>query len=133
MKQKLIIALLTAGLICTNANGIGAKDPYRDAKVGKVIVREDYTYKQLVKRKEKAQILVEEIYGTCINGKRDGRTVDGYYISYKQERGIYKGKDVPIRKGDKVKTVCIYSPYSDYEDDIIARFDFIISRKGDGK
>ena len=130
MKQKLITIILTAS-ICFGANAVTTqtKDPYRETKVGTIKVEENFSNRQLTHRMEKAQILVEEIYGTCIDSKRNGRTVDGYYISYRPERGIWKGKDVPIRKGDKVKTVLIYSPYTDWEDDVIARFDFIISRK----
>lgn len=47
------------------------------------------------------------------------------YISYKGVKGI--------RKGDVVLTICIYNPGTNYEDDIVERFDYIIDRKGGKK
>lgn len=127
MKHKIIITLLTAGLLFNNATGITAKDPYRSAKVGTVTVKEydDITTRQLTTRKKKGNVIIAVEYGTCINNKGDGRTPDGYYIRY--TKALKNGKLVKVRKGDKIKTLLFFDPYGSGEDDIEMRADYIIN------
>lgn len=80
----------------------------------KVVKSENLTYKKIVNRNNK-YILVEKINGKCINKKGDGKTTDGYYISYKSVKNH--------KKGGKYTTYCIYDN-NRYEDDIIARIDY---------
>ena len=51
--------------------------------------------------------------GTVLNPPVDG----GYYISYASVA------DAEI--GDTIITYCVYNPYSNYDDDVIERWDFI--------
>ena len=51
--------------------------------------------------------------GIVLNPPEDG----GYYISYASV------EDAEI--GDKIITYCVYNPFSNYDDDVIERWDFI--------
>lgn len=80
----------------------------------RIIKSEKLNYEKLYGRYNKF-ILVEKVRGKCINRNGDGKTSDGYYISYKGVRGH--------RKGRKYTTYCIYAN-NQAEDDIIARVDY---------
>lgn len=80
----------------------------------KVISSEKLTAKQITNRKNR-YILVEKMNGTCINTRGDGRTSDGYYISYKSVKCH--------KKGAKYTTYLVYGN-SSAEDDITYRADY---------
>lgn len=133
MKKKLFIILFITLMFATEANGIS---PYRFYKhlIKKESIAtirtynaEDLTYDILANRN--GDIIIEKMIGTVTNRKGDGRLMgvgNKYnYISYKGVKGI--------RKGDTVLTVVIYNPSTNYEDDIVERFDYIIDRKGKKK
>ena len=80
----------------------------------KVIKSENLNYNKAVGRYNK-YILVEKINGKVVNKNLDGKTADGYYISYKGVKGA--------KKGNKYTTYCIYDN-SEYVDDIIGRIDY---------
>ena len=79
----------------------------------KVINSKKLTTNKITRRAGK-YILIEKINGKCINKRGDGRTADGYYISYKRVKGH--------RKGAKYTTYLIYADNA-IEDDITARID----------
>lgn len=84
---------------------------------------ENLTYEILANRGD--DIIIEKILGTVVNNKKDGKLLNpadpNYdYISYKGVKNAHKG--------DIILTVCVYQPNSKYEDDIVARFDFILSK-----
>ena len=60
-------------------------------------------------------IYIEVITGVVIDNNKNGRSSDGYYISYKRTKGA--------RKGYRYHTYAIYNPYTTYTDDVIDRFD----------
>ena len=65
---------------------------------------------------------IERIVGRVTDNKKNGKVLNppkdgGYYISYKSVKGA--------RKGDLIVTYCVYNPYSNYDDDVIERWDFI--------
>lgn len=133
MKKKFVtLILFVMMLTATEANGIS---PYRFYK--KLVRKEsigtvrEYDAENLtgdILRDRNGDIIIEKMIGTVINRKGDGRLmgVGKYnYISYKGVKGI--------RKGDVVLTVVIYNPGTNYEDDIVERFDYIIDRKGKKK
>lgn len=77
------------------------------------------------------RIIVEKIIGEVTNDKLDGEILNcnvddggytnkdgGNYISYKRVDGA--------KKGDKILTYYIYSPFSNEQDDVLTRLDFII-------
>ena len=72
------------------------------------------TAKTLETRKNRC-IVVEVIDGKCINGKGDGKTSDGHYISYKRVKGH--------KRGAKYTTYCVYGN-NNYIDDVVIRADF---------
>ena len=80
----------------------------------KVVESSKLTEHRLTGRYNK-YILVERIKGKCINNSGDGRTSDGYYISYKRVKGHKAGR--------KYTTYAIYDN-SRYVDDIIGRCDY---------
>ena len=84
----------------------------------KFISTQKLTYNQLISRKKSNILYVELIIGKQIDKKGNGRILNtdpNYnYISYRKE---------PFNKGDKIRTYCIYNPYTDWEDDISERFD----------
>lgn len=74
-------------------------------------------------RNRNGNIIIEECIGVVTNAEGDGKILNCYdseynYISYK---GIDKAN-----VGDKILTYLIYNPETDYIDDIIYRFDYII-------
>ena len=72
----------------------------------------------------KGTIIVEAVIGKCIDGKTGAGVVIGKeeeyynYISYKDVKGV--------KTNDVVCTYLMYNPDSNYEDDIIERYDFIV-------
>lgn len=69
------------------------------------------------------KIIVEKVIGTVENYKLDGKILNchaysGNYISYKRVDGA--------EKGDKIVTYFIYNPFTNVEDDVMTRLDFII-------
>lgn len=77
------------------------------------------------------EIIVEKIIGEVTNDKLDGKILNcnvddggytnkdgGNYINYKRVDGA--------KKGDKILTYYIYSPFSNEQDDVLTRLDFII-------
>lgn len=66
-------------------------------------------------------ILIEEVIGVVTSAEGDGHALnyDGnYYINYSRVPGA--------EVGTVVLSYFIYNPDTDYEDDIIARYDYII-------
>ena len=77
------------------------------------------------------KIIVEKIIGEVTSHKLDGEILNcnaddggytnkdgGNYISYKRVEGA--------KEGDKVLTYFVYSPFSNEQDDVMTRLDFII-------
>lgn len=133
MKKKLVtLILFVMMLTATEANGIS---PYRFYK--KLIRKEsigtvrEYDAEDLtgdILRDRNGDIIIEKMIGTVVDKKGNGKLygMGKYnYISYKGVKGI--------RKGDTILTICIYNPGTNYEDDIVERFDYIIDHKGKEK
>lgn len=77
------------------------------------------------------KVIVEKIVGKVINDRLDGEILNcdieegGYtnkdgenYISYQRVDGA--------KKGDKILTYYIYNPFTNEQDDVMTRLDFII-------
>lgn len=84
----------------------------------KVVPERKLTEKMLLRRKGK-MLYIERIVGKVINNRLDGRTSEGYYISYKSLCG-------KVVKGDVIVTYCIYNPFTRWIDDIDERYDIIL-------
>ena len=81
----------------------------------KVVKSEKLTAHVLEHRKGN-YILVEVVKGKCIDNAGNGKTSDGYYISYKRVKGH--------KKGAMYTTYCVYAN-NNYIDDVAVRADII--------
>lgn len=69
------------------------------------------------------KIIVEKIVGEVTNYKLDGKILNckadnGNYINYERVDGA--------KEGDKILTYYIYNPFTNEQDDVLTRMDFII-------
>ena len=94
------------------------------APITKVIDCDKLTEKMLTHRSSKKRhiMYIERIVGRVTDNKKNGKVLNppkngGYYISYRSVKNA--------RKGDLVITYCVYNPFSNYDDDVIERCDFI--------
>ncbi len=72
------------------------------------------------------KIIIEQCIGIVENENGDGRILncadpDYSYISYRSVEDI--------QKGDIILTYCIYNPDTNFVDDVMARFDYVIDRE----
>lgn len=100
-----------------------------DINTLKIYDTNDLTPQVMANRNGK--IIVEKIVGRVTNDKLDGEILNcnaeeggytnkdgGNYISYERVEGA--------KKGDKILTYYIYSPFTNEQDDVLTRLDFII-------
>ena len=104
IKKVITIALASMSIIGNAYTPVQAKT-LNNAPVAKVIDCDDLTENMLIHRSNKN--------GKVLNPPKNG----GYYISYASVKGA--------RKGDLIITYCVYNPYSNWDDDVIERWDFI--------
>lgn len=87
----------------------------------RVIESDDLTFDMLCNRN--GDIIIEKVMGTVVDDEGNGKVLNCRnpeydYISYK----CVENANV----GDTILTYFVYNPYTDFEDDIILRFDYII-------
>lgn len=92
------------------------------APITKVIDCNDLTEEMLITRADHNIMYIERIIGKVTDNEKNGTVLNppvdgGYYISYASV------DDAEI--GDTIITYCVYNPYSNYDDDVIERWDFI--------
>ncbi len=92
-----------------------------DLDVVKVYDTDELTNEMLENRD--GEIIVEKTIGIVLNDEGDGEilnTSDDYYnyINYSRVENA--------KEGDIILTYCIYNPDTNYIDDILLRFDYII-------
>lgn len=80
------------------------------------------TYNKITHRKN--QVLIERCIGKVKNKKKDGKLLNGNsdygtYISY---------KNIKCKKGDIIVSYFLWNPENNAEDDVIARWDFVIKK-----
>lgn len=127
-KPIIILALCTAlsmPIIMLRDSTSSQMDYYKYAdSLGliEIIDSNDLTLSMLQNRNGK--LVIERVIGVVTDaetGKGNVLFNSNYYISY---------ADVPdIANGNVICTYLIYNPDTNYEDDIIARFDYIIDNK----
>ncbi len=76
-----------------------------------------YTKRQ---RKGKSYVLIEKVYGICLDNKGNGIGNDGCYISYQRIKGVHKGS--------RVLTYLVWSPKNNTIDDIVYRYDVVLKK-----
>ena len=128
IKKALIVTLASISIIgnvtSAPAQAITFPDVAKTAPITRVIDCDKLTEKMLTHRisKKRHIMYIERIIGKVTDNKKNGKIINppkngGYYISYKSVKGA--------RKGDLIITYCVYNPYSNYDDDVIERWDFI--------
>lgn len=126
LKKALVVTLATVSIIgnVTSApvNATEYTKAVKAAPITKVIDCNDLTEEMLTTRADHNIMYIERIYGIVTDNKKNGKVLNppadgGYYISYKSVKGS--------RKGDVIVTYCVYNPYTNWDDDVIERWDFI--------
>ncbi len=86
----------------------------------KAIDSSKLTYKMITNRKNR--VILERCIGKVKNKNKDGKvlnTNEGNYISY---------KGVKCKKGDIIVSYLLWNPENDRNDDVVARWDFVIKK-----
>ena len=127
LKKALVVTLATVSII-GNVTSAPVQASYTDvaknAPITRVIDCDKLTEKMLTHRSSKKHhiMYIERIVGCVTDNEKNGKVLNppvdgGYYISYASV------DDAEI--GDTIITYCVYNPYSNYDDDVIERWDFI--------
>lgn len=126
IKKVLLATLATLTVIgSTTSAPVQATEYTESAKatpIVQVVDCNDLTEEMLTTRAERNVMYIERIIGKVTDNEKNGTVLNppvdgGYYISYASVKGA--------RKGDIIVTYCVYNPYSNYDDDVIERWDFI--------
>lgn len=137
MKKAIAIMVIVSVLIGASAiTSYGASDGfsykasksitrfyYKGKCVGKIktskrlnvkIVKSEKLTANTLEHRKNNYVVVEVIKGKCLNGKGDGKTANGDYISYSRVKGH--------KRGIKYTTYCVYANNNSI-DDVAFRFD----------
>lgn len=126
LKKALVVTLASISIIgnTTSApvNATEYSEAVKAAPMVKVIDCNDLTEEMLTTRTEHRIMYIERIIGKVTDNEKNGIVLNppedgGYYISYASV------EDAEI--GDTIITYCVYNPFSNYDDDVIERWDFI--------
>lgn len=125
--KKVLLATLATLTVIGNTTSAPVQatecsETVKAAPMVKVIDCNDLTEEMLTTRKEKNIMHIERIIGKVTDNEKNGTVLNppvdgGYYISYASV------DDAEI--GDTIITYCVYNPFSNYDDDVIERWDFI--------
>ena len=125
--KKVLLATLATLTVIGNTTSVPVQatecsEAVKAAPITKIIDCNDLTEEMLTTRKENSIMYIERIIGIVTDNKKNGKVLNppvdgGYYISYASV------DDAEI--GDTIITYCVYNPYTNYDDDIIERWDFI--------
>lgn len=139
--KKMVLGALTGLLVAVSAVQVGAAETnFYDGESGTLAFYEaltenledcqieivdcaDLTAEMLTNRNGK--IIIEKIIGEVVSDDLDGEIWNvpensGDYISYRSVDGA--------EYGDMILTYCVYNPDTNFEDDILMRFDYIIDK-----
>lgn len=125
IKKALIVTLTLTVIGNTTSAPVNAteySEAVKAAPMVKVIDCNDLTEEMLTTRTEHRIMYIERIIGKVTDNAKNGTVLNppvdgGYYISYASV------EDAEI--GDTIITYCVYNPFSNYDDDVIERWDFI--------
>lgn len=125
--KKVLLATLATLTVIGNTTSAPVQartfpDVAKNAPITKVIDCNDLTEEMLTTRADHNIMYIERIIGKVTDNEKNGKVLNppvdgGYYISYASVKGA--------RKGDLIITYCVYNPFSNYDDDVIERWDFI--------
>ena len=125
--RKVLLATLATLTVIGNVKSAPVQatecsEAVKAAPITKVIDCNDLTEEMLTTRTDNNVMYIERIIGKVTDNKKNGKVLNppddgGYYISYASVKGA--------RKGDVIVTYCVYNPYTNWDDDVIERWDFI--------
>lgn len=125
--KKVLLATLATLTVIGNTTSAPIQatecsEAVKAAPIIKVIDCNDLTEEMLTTRADHNVMYIERIIGKVTDNEKNGTVLNppedgGYYISYASVKGA--------RKGDIIVTYCVYNPFSNYDDDVIERWDFI--------
>ena len=126
LKKALVVTLasisIIGNIINTPVQATECSEAVKAAPMVKVIDCNDLTEEMLTTRADHNIMYIERIVGCVTDNEKNGKVLNppvdgGYYISYASV------DDAEI--GDTIITYCVYNPYSNWDDDVIERWDFI--------
>lgn len=126
IKKVLLATLVTLTVIGNTTSAPVQATEYTESVKATPIVQvvdcNDLTEEMLTTRAERNVMYIERIIGKVTDNEKNGTVLNppvdgGYYISYASVA------DAEI--GDVIITYCVYNPFSNYDDDVIERWDFI--------
>lgn len=125
--KKVLLATLATLTVIGNTTSAPVQatecsEAVKAAPMVKVINCNDLTEEMLITRADHNVMYIKRIIGKVTDNEKNGKVLNppvdgGYYISYASV------DDAEI--GDTIITYCVYNPYSNYDDDVIERWDFI--------
>lgn len=149
MKSKMALCLLTGIIIGSSLSNVqtdkiiqaenkaeyyNSQTEFYDNMIENVSIMEIYDTSEItpeIMANRNGKIIVEKIIGKVTSHKLDGQILNcdvdnggytnkdgGNYISYERVDGA--------KEGDKIVTYYIYSPFTNEQDDVMARLDFIL-------
>lgn len=126
LKKVITITLATLTVIGNTTSApvqaTECSEAVKAAPMVKVIDCNDLTEEMLTTRADHNIMYIERIIGRVTDNEKNGTVLNppkdgGYYISYASVKNA--------RKGDIIVTYCVYNPYTNWDDDVIERWDFI--------
>lgn len=90
---------------------------WNNAEVYFVRTRTDYDMVTEVLENRNGKIIIEVLEATVLDDCGNGSDECGFYVKYDETRFL---------KGDKVQSVFVYNPDTNYADDILYRVDTLI-------
>ena len=126
LKKALVVTLASISIIgnTTSApvNATEYTKAVKAAPITKVIDCNDLTEEMLTTRTDHNVMYIERIIGKVTDNEKNGKVLNppedgGYYISYASVANA--------EIGDTIVTYCVYNPYTNWDDDVIERWDFI--------
>ena len=98
--------------------GIGIMQMVKDSiRVHHSKTQEDFDSLTHVIENRNSRIIIEMIDATVLDDDGNGSDSFGFYVKYDSER---------FHKGDKVRSIFVYNPDTNYFDDIVCRVDALI-------
>lgn len=125
MKKKLVIeraALVVLGILLLISVALNVSGVRRDTVAKPQSAMAVYDESELtpdILESRNGRIIIEVITGTCTDYYGNGLTSQGEAISYDLVGGVFPGS--------QIKTYIIYNPQSNEPDDIVQRYDYVIS------
>jgi len=96
----------------------------------KIYEPDELDYNTIINRKNSDTILIERLVGIA-NNHGSGRILNTNDTEYNYIS--YRGSNLDITENTVLVTYCVYNPDTNYDDDIIERYDYILTREYERK